>query len=175
MHRFSWRFLGFCATSALFLSGCAYQTRTPNVLCAVPVPASAEITVIDEVRPLDAATEGDVRREAAWILARTRSPGASTGRMRARVVLEDRRDVYDAMREDGFAFVGLLPAPLGLVTGRERLAIDVVVETDDAVYEGRGEAEQVGGIYAPARRKALALALERALVDASLRGARPVR
>jgi hypothetical protein len=87
--------------------------------------------------------------------------------VRVRVVLEERRGIDDAIYEDGIAVIAYLPALFGAYTGRERLSVDITLETGGSSFRGSGSAEKLGSLYAPARRRALAVALDNALADAS--------
>jgi len=157
---------------AASLSGCAYQTRPPNAPERVPLPAEvapADLT-IDGKGEVSPETAEDVRVELGKVLSAAHARGGRAGRLEVHVALEGRRDAYDAIRTDGLAVIGLFPAPFGMVTEHEWLSVDVVVTTPSGErLVGHGAADATGGLWAPARRKALALALERALVDASLR------
>lgn len=64
--------------------------------------------------------------------------------------------------------MGILPLPLGLTYEQAKLSVDVEVEVErnGQTFRGRGAAEKMGGSYAPARRRALAVALDRALASA---------
>jgi hypothetical protein len=156
--RFS--YLGFL----LFFSGCAY--RTP------PVHAPSAIE-IDEVTASDPEAEADVRRDAERLLARAgRGAAGEPARVRVHVQLEERYSwAEEALRQDGFALFGLWPALLGMKTERQDVAVDVTLETRAGTFWGHGTASKEGGLFAPARRRALAVALDRALADASAQNA----
>lgn len=166
------RFVFFvCALAGL--GGCAYRTRPTNVPEGLTLPAAASdvsVTVRSGAASVDADEEASVRAETERVVrdATTRRPRA--GHLNVVVDLQLRATAYDVIRRDGLAVIGLAPAPLGMITERERLGLEVTF-TDEGgrVHRGRGAADVTGGIYAPARRKALALALERALVDAATR------
>jgi hypothetical protein len=63
----------------------------------------------------------------------------------------------------------VFPALMGTVGGYTTLAVDVTVETDTGTYIGHGRATKWGGLYAPAFKRALAVALDEALATASAR------
>lgn len=84
-----------------------------------------------------------------------------------RVVIEDESSIDDAMKHDGLAAVALLAAPFGFVMSRARVSVDVTIERDGKTLVGHGTAERLGSIYAPARKRAIAVALERAIANAS--------
>ena len=119
---------------------------------------------------VDTHTPADLWQDTVQILgkaARARPAASGRARVRVRIDLERRSSIYDAMRKDGIAFVALLGAPLGLVIDNEKLSVDLTVESAGRTFTGHGAAEKLGSLYAPARRRALAVALDRALADAS--------
>ena len=96
-----------------------------------------------------------------------RSTWPKRERASSHVTLEERADYLDnALRQDGFAVMGILPLPLGFTYEQAKLSVDVEVERNGQTFRGHGTAEKMGGIYAPARRRALAVALDRALASA---------
>lgn len=145
-----------------------------DVPAQVP-PIAASGLVVDDVAVTEGGAEADpevaadVRCDVDHLLLRAvAARGARRGaaRVRVKVALLDHRGIEDAMREDGIASIALLGAPFGLVLARERVAVEVRVETGDRSLVGRGEANKLGSIYAPARRRALASALDAALASA---------
>jgi hypothetical protein len=132
-----------------------------------------DVTVIDAQGPVDDATVAGVRAEAAQILAKAArarpAPAAEGGAVvHAHVTLEQHEHFFEnALRQDGFAIFGMWPVPLGMVVDRQKLSVDVEVERNGRTFRGHGTAEKDGSIYAPARRRALAVALDRALADAT--------
>ncbi|MDI1475617.1 hypothetical protein [Polyangium sp. y55x31] len=160
---------------ALGTVGCAY--RVPPTHVPPPLAFSAADLDVDEIMivdhdptSVDTGTPADLWQDTVNILgdaARARPTPSGRARVRVRIDLERRSSVYDAMRKDGIAFVSLFFAPLGLVIDNEKLSVDVTVEQGGRTYEGHGSAEKLGSMYAPARRRALAVALDRALADAS--------
>ncbi|CAN5913625.1 hypothetical protein BH11MYX4_BH11MYX4_62170 [soil metagenome] len=172
----------FLAVSGLVLlalvTGCAYRTPAAHLPAALPAVAPgaldvSDVTVVDANGPIDDATVAGVREEAAAILVKAAKervgPAAGGGAVvHAHVTLEERRNfVESALRQDGIAAFGLWPVPLGMVIGQQRLTVDVEVERNGRTFRGHGSAEKMGSIYAPARRRALAVALDRALADAT--------
>jgi hypothetical protein len=163
---------------ATALAGCAYRTPPTHVphRLADAVPASVapgDVTVVDATGDVDPETVASVRQDTARILARTDPRGrtiARDARMSVHVELLDRRDASDSLREDGFAIFGLWPVVFGMICERQKLAVDVTIEHGGQRLVGHGTAEKLGGIYAPARRRALAVALDEALANAA-RGA----
>jgi hypothetical protein len=159
----------------VLLSACAYRTPAVDVPDTVP-PIAARELAIDTVTVTDAGQEVapevalDVRCEVSrLILGAVRERGAQAGRARVdvRVDLESGRSVYDSMREDGLAAITLLGAPFGLVMARQELAVEVTIHAPGSTLIGRGRASRLGSIYAPARRRALAAALDQALAVAT--------
>jgi hypothetical protein len=161
------------------VGACAYATPSVHVPESVP-PLSvtelnaAEITVVDPKNGVDRETEGEVRNQTASILSRARRPpGTSAGatRMLVRVELvEHEQNIYAAsLHQDGCAIVGMAGVPVGQIVDRENLLVDVTLQDAQAglTYKGRASANEYGSIYAHARRRALARALDRALADAA--------
>jgi len=72
-----------------------------------------------------------------------------------------------ALRHDGMALWFVIwPMLGGMVTEREHVGVDVVVTSHGRLLRGHGEADKQGSIYAPAQKRALAVALNRAIRDA---------
>lgn len=181
MNAIARRSLLFFGRGALFFLlgagavGCAYATPAVHLPGAIPAIAPqaidlVEVTVIDGKNDIGPEVTADVRKQVTEILAkaaRARGGAGAPARVRVHITLEERGDIYDAMRKDGIAVIGLLYAPFGLVIGREKLSVDVALETGGRAFTGHGTGDKMGSIYAPARRRALAAALDKALADAS--------
>lgn len=151
-------------SSVLFVlaTGCAYRTRPP---ADVPVerPVTAEAVT---VRTDDVETATNVRKEALEVLAAAPGHGRSAHAFESVVTLLDRHDCWDAIRVDGMAALPLVLVPFGMVMEREKLRVDVAFTDHGTRYEGYGVADEEGGMYARARKKALARAYERAFAHA---------
>jgi hypothetical protein len=157
----------------LLLSACAYRTPRVDVPSSVP-PIAARDLVIDDVVVTDGGQQADplvaagVRCEVTrLLLGAVAERGARRGAAHVRIAvdLQDRRGIEDAMREDGFASIALFGAPFGLVLARERLAVHLTLDAGGRTLVGGGRADKLGSIYAPARRRALASALDAALAS----------
>ncbi|MBI5537498.1 MAG: hypothetical protein HY898_32545 [Deltaproteobacteria bacterium] len=167
-------YLGLCGIVAA-AAGCAYRTPTVHVPAPMPAlsPAALDVsvtTVNADQKQIEPAVADEVHRQASAILlkaARARGAEGAPARVRVQVRLEDSYGISDSMRQDGCAVFAYAFAPLGQVTDREKLSVEVAVETGGRTYTGRGRADKMGGIYASARRRALAAALDEALADAS--------
>ncbi len=172
--------LGFVLFVTRAVGGCAYATPTVHMPESGPPLsdaelAAAEITVVDPKNGVDRETEGEVRNQTASVLSRARRPeGTSAGAMRMLVrveLVEHEENIYDAsLRRDGCAAVGMAGVPVGQIVDRERLNVDVTLEDAQAglTYKGSASANEYGSIYAHARRRALARALDRALAAAAI-------
>ncbi len=162
------RFAFFAAGALLALAtGCAY--RTPNVALPPEVPAIEQTAVSVEAKDeLDAETIAELRGKTEQLLARASRSRTGHARVCVRVVVEKDTDALtDAMHTDGMAAMAVPALLLGTSFQRARVAVDVAVETEDGrMLRGRGEAEKDGSLYAAARKRALAVALDRALADA---------
>lgn len=159
-------------------TGCAYQTPAAHIPAAMPAIAPGsldvtEVTVVDAKHEVDDETVAGVRRETTEILVKAAkergalaAPGHTT--VHAHVTLEERRNfAEDALHQDGIAIFGLWPMAFGMVNAQQRLSVEVEVETNGRTFHGRGSAEKAGSLYSDARRRALAVALDRALADAA--------
>jgi hypothetical protein len=162
---------------SLVASGCAFQTPTPNLPPAIAgegrPPAQLEVASVDVVSTkgtLDPEVAGEVRARTAKIFAdaaRKSRSGDGAAVVRVKVSLGEYVDDtgrYIANMALGF---WLLAAPAGLAYDRQALSVDLTVTRGGRTFSGHGEAESRGGLYAPARKRALALALDRALADAA--------
>jgi hypothetical protein len=172
------RFPLFLLGSVLLVTGCAYQTPAAHIPASLPAVAPCsldvtDVTVKDAKGPIDDETIAGVRRDTAAILmkaAKERGALAAPGPtvIHATVTLEERENfVENALSQDGIAIFGLWPVAFGMINGQQKLSVDVDVETNGHLFHGHGTAEKRGSIYAHARRRALAVALDRALADAA--------
>jgi hypothetical protein len=147
----------------------SYRTPPVEVPGSIPSIAArdleiAEVVVTDAGREVDQIAAEVRCQVSSLLIAAVKERGAARGAASVeRVNLESRRSVYDNMREDGFAAMLFLAAPFGVVLARERLSVELRVDTGDRILLGRGSANRLGSIYAPARRRALAAALDEAL------------
>jgi hypothetical protein len=164
--------------AACAVTGCAFRTPTPylprQIAGDARPPAHLQVTSI-EVRTregvVDPETAAAVRAETAKILAdaaRKSSTGDGPATVRVTVSLgKYTDDNAPAFRRDGFAFLGwMVIAPAGLTYEHQALSVDVTVTRGGLTFTGHGEAEMEGSIYARARKRALAVALDRALAKA---------
>jgi hypothetical protein len=164
---------------ALAVAGCSFNTPTPTVPRAIAgdgaPPARLDVSSVDVVATtgtVDAKTAAAVRAQTTKILAdaaRKSGTGDGHARIHVKVSLGDSLDyVARDMRQDGLALMfWAFAAPYGLNFGRQALSIDIAVTRSGRTFAGHGEAQKGGSIYAPARKRALAFALDRALADAA--------
>ena len=166
------------AVVAAASTGCAY--RTPAVALRDPIPALAPCAIdVDEV--VVVSKNGDpppaadvIRRETGEILADAAEARGVTGapaRVDIRVEVAERNGFEQALAEDGFAVFGLPTVALGLAVQRAEVSVEVTLQARGRTFSGRGAATRRGSIYASARRRALAVALDEALADAARNGA----
>jgi hypothetical protein len=171
---------------AVTMTGCAFRTPTPTVPRAIagdaPPPAHLQVTSIDvQARggTVDEATTSAVRAQTAKILAdaaRKSCTGDGPATVHVTVTLGEYVDeLASAVYHDGFAYLGwVVGAPAGLTYERQELGVEVTITRGGRTFTGHGQAEKEGSIYARARKRALAVALDRALADAATdRSARP--
>jgi hypothetical protein len=160
--------------AALTLTGCAY--RTPAVSLREPIPALAPCAI--DIEQVVVVSKNDdpppavdvIRRETGEILARAAEGRGVTGapaRVSVRVEVAEVNGFERALAEDGFAVFGLPTVALGLAVQRADVSVDVTLEARGRTFTGHGAATRRGSIYAPARRRALAVALDDALAEAA--------
>jgi hypothetical protein len=160
----------FVVTAALLITGCAY--RTPNVALPPEVPSVEEAAVsVEGADDLDPDTVSDLESKTRQLLARAsrrRAPDSRHARVCVHVVVEKDVDALsNAMHTDGMAAMAVPALLLGTTFQWAHVDVELAIETDDGrVLYGRGEAEKNGSLYAAARKRALAVALDRALADA---------
>lgn len=155
MFRMLQRSLSFVIGSFV-LAGCAY--RTPVV--HVPEPHGldvAEVTV--EGQPSETMTK-DVRAMV--------SRHAGTETTRVRIALDDSNNwVYRALNHDGMAILGMWPILFGMTYESETVSVDVEIDGKNGrTLVGHATAEKDGSLFAKARRRAIAAALDKALANA---------
>jgi hypothetical protein len=159
----------------LAVSACAY--RIPRVEMDSHLPAigphemETYIDVDDRTKTLDEEDTANVRKKTDELLrsAAAKRQGHEHAVVRAHVVIQDEINGFEqALHQDGCALVG---AP-GLLTGVKytaaRVAVDVTIVGEGGTWTARGVAMKEGSVYAPARKRALAAALNEALANASL-------
>ena len=147
---------------AVLLVGCVYTTprvHSPQAL------AAGEITVANT----DAAIAEAVRGEARSLLNRVHGAGPRAT-IDVHVVLDGDIDYLTCLypcwpaTDDLARVYVILGAPFGFMQGESRVSVDVVVHTADGrLLAGHGEGDKYGSRYVPARRRALAVALDHAL------------
>jgi len=142
----------------LVLTGCAFRSAT------VAAPEPLHVTHV-------AVRAGSNREDTQAAYERTRKMLKTSKRAEAEasvaVDLGKTNDYLGFLSQDGIALWFLVwPMLGGMVTEREHVGVDVVVTSHGRLLRGHGEAEKEGSIYAPAQKRALALALGRAIRDA---------
>ena len=158
----------------LVFVGCAYRTPTVHLPSSLPRTRVelAGVDVTQRGKAVDAKTAGQVGRWTGEILAKAAARrGVSTApggvRVQVQVDLVDQdRFAQRALAQDGFAVFGMIGIPFGQDYEGEKVSVQVTAEWDGRTVTGHGTAEKWGSIYAPARRRALAVALDQALADA---------
>lgn len=161
---------------AVAVTGCAFRTPTPTVPRAIAgdalPPAHLQVASVDVRGAADPEAAAAVRAQTAKILAdaaRKSSTGDGPATVHVTVSLGEYVDeLARAVYHDGFAYLGwIVGAPAGLTYEHQELSVDLVIERGGRTFTGHGEAEKDGSIYARARKRALAVALDRALADAA--------
>lgn len=165
-------------TVALGPVGCAFRTPTPNVPAVIAGRASptadlrvSEVTVVSDEGNVDPETVVAVRDQTVKILAdaaHKSSTGGGSANVRVHVRLGEYTDALEnALHVDGIAVFGYFMAPAGLAFERQKFSVDVAIERGGRAFTGHGEADKGGSIYARARKRARAVALDKALADAA--------
>ncbi len=155
----------------MLASGCAYQTppvRAPERMSAGPLTAAA-VDVVGGDEAIAREVGDEVKADVADMLARAVPADAGTPtpvRVRVRI-LADRMVLEEALRQDGFAGIGLAGFFLGQVTDEARVEVGVWFDVLGRTRAGHAVVSKEGSVYAPARRRALAAALDLALARAS--------
>jgi hypothetical protein len=164
---------------ALATAGCAFRTPTPHLPAEIAGaergPADlvvSEVEVVDRRGHVDAETADAVRAQTRKLLADAarKSPfGDGPAVVSVSVALGEHVDHADrAMRLDGIAvFPWLLMWPAGVTYERQKLSVDLTIVRGGRTFVGHGAAAKDGSIYARARKRALAFAIDEALADAT--------
>ena len=135
----------FFFLSIIFIGGCAFRTPRVNA------PVANEVTV--------EADDDELRADAEEILRRTPK---RAGTMHVKIVtIEEANGFTRALHQDGFAVFAAPVRLFGVTHERAKIAVDVITPEG----ETHACAEKDGSIYAPARKRALAVALDRALAQ----------
>lgn len=164
----SWFFLTLTLTT-----GCSFRTpvvHVPASLGASALHVEPDVRVVDATGKLDAQEIDDLRsavRRAAESASSCSGAQATLATIMVEVEVVEHHSLRETMREDGLAALTWLAAPFGGPTAREGVLVDITVGAGPDAPHARGAATAYGGIYASARRKAVARALDQAL--ASLR------
>lgn len=157
--------------------GCTYRTPEVHVppTFSVVSPAGIDLTTVDvvargeRVSPEVAAHVKETVREILVGAVPQKEATSARLHVSARVEIYRSEDwVANAGRVDGCGAVPVvLAAPAGAKIEDESLAVELSIELDGRQYHGRGAARKEGSVYASARRRALAVALEQALENAA--------
>jgi hypothetical protein len=167
----------------LATTGCAFRTPAaslpPVIAGGGPAPARVSVMwvhVASTAGKVDRETDAEVCDRTVQILddaAKRSATGDGLAEVRVKVVLgPDQRDI-PRLKNDGIGLMPLLPVFLsGVIYERQSVSVALSVRREGHTFMGRGEAWKDGSIYASARDRALAVALDRALADAARAGDR---
>jgi hypothetical protein len=161
----------------LSITGCAFRTATPAVPAQIAgdsrPPAHLEVSSVDVVTtgPVTTPKAYDIpsltRKILAYAARRSRT-GDGPATVSVEVTLGKYGSWLPDLEHDGIVLMPLLPVFLaGVVFEHQALRVDLVVTREGQRFLGHGKAEKAGSLYAPALKRALAVALDRALADAS--------
>jgi hypothetical protein len=153
----------FIFVACLASVGCAY--RTSSITVAQPV----RITHV-AVSGAGASTEAisDVTSRTTHMIdhANKRAHGTPID-MSVAVNVEKPRDYLSFLHTDGIGLFFLIwPILGGMVIDRSKVDVDVVIASGNRLLHGHGSADKEGSVYAPARKRALAVALDQAVSSA---------
>ncbi len=169
-------------------AACVYRTPQAHVPVAIPAFSAIDVegstTEVTTAEGLALKPDADqkIRRDLAEALAAAgKRRGASDeqaaqagergkARFHAHVHIQEEIPWDAAINKDGIAVVSLIAFPFGIINTRERLTVDVTVESGGWAFTGHGAADKFGSLYSPALKRALAVALDQALADASAHG-----
>jgi hypothetical protein len=156
-------------------AGCAYRTPPVHFARSIELaPEHLDVSTIAVLRDGSTPPEREVEEIDRWateILQTAARERGSRDDAPARVWL--RVEVEPQWHPPGMdplsAGVVMIALALGLAPECREVSVVLELESQGRLAGGRGSGRACGGIYAPARRRALALALDDALaeVDAS--------
>jgi hypothetical protein len=169
---------GLLLVLSLGATACAFRTPAVTVPPAIAGDGQppARVTVawvhVDSTAgKVDRETDDDIQDRTIRILeeaAKKSRTGDGPAEFRVKVVLGPEQRDLPRLRNDGIALMPLLPLFLaGVIYERQSVAVSVAIRRDGHTFTGRGEAWKDGSLYASARTRALAVALDRALADAA--------
>ncbi len=168
-HRTALLFVG--AAAFLYcncLSSISPPQVPPSILTFGEVDLDAsEVALVDAKDPsrqFDASRVAEVRKQIAAILGDSRNSSDASRRIRfrARVTFES---YYNAAAQDGCAAV---PGLLGIPIDREQLSIDLTLQGQTGMLHGAASAQEEGGAYSNAQRRALKSAIAKAVSNATI-------
>ncbi len=152
--------------------GCAYRTPRVDAPRSLPPLVVGDVWVDDGLEPAPADVTSSVREDVGQILAkaskdRTSENGVSP--VTVRVQLGAREDyIANAGRVDGCGAASYaLTVPAGTKTDSDSVWVAVAFTSGGRSYQGYGVGTKAGSVYVPARRRALAVALNDALARAA--------
>jgi hypothetical protein len=146
-------------------AGCAYRTPAVHAPPVLPGFEVSDVTVFDHA---GAGDEEKVRERTFDLLRHAAKPGAARASVRVSIAYHDPNIYSRSLAQDGCAAMGMVGVPVGQIIDRESVVVDVsIVETDGRVHRGWAVADKHGSLYAPASKRALASALDKALADAA--------
>lgn len=161
----------------LVLFGCTYRTPEVHLPAAFPGFRAdglelGNVVVQDRGKEVSPEAAFNVRRTVREMLvdaAAERATSTEPTRVTVQVDVQRSEDwITNAGRVDGCGAVPfLVAAPTGTKIEDEALSVEVEVETNGRRFRGRGAGHKDGSVYASARRRALAVALDQALANAA--------
>lgn len=155
---------------------CTYATPSVHMPDALPNFSAEGLTlgdvkVVNNGKEVPPVVTAHVREATREILAKAADDRDEAGRAKidVSVDLQEDKDLFAHVgQQDGCA---ALPLPFlvlgGVKTESAKLTVDVTVRARGRTFQGHGVGHKEGSIYIAARRRALAVALDRALSDAA--------
>ena len=152
-------------------AGCAFRTATVHVPAPIPAMAAGQLATdvtVTGAEPVDDAVAGEVRAKTTRMMRKAASEHGAPGHVQVSVDLARRVDYLSFLHRDGMAAAFLaFPLLAGMVLDHETIGVDVTVESGGRTFTGHGEGDKDGSLYASGLKRALAVALDRALADAA--------
>ncbi len=147
-------------------TGCAYRTPEVHVPAALPTGIFAGDVDVDvhlDHHRADAATTADVTSWMGKMLPK--KAGSQPAHVWVRVDADEMASMGNGWEACNVAC--LFPVLLGMNVGHQTVRVQVVIETGGRLFKGFGGADKWGSLWAMPLKRALAVALDRALTSAA--------